>query len=582
MARQALTGDPGPLAALANGIAASSMDAVFPFRLVFDRELTILEAGCGLAKVCRDVAPGQRLGERFRLVTPDIPLEFDSVCGQIFTVYFVEHLASKLVLKGQMLRAGEGSGELLMFLCSPVVRDMASVADLGLALDDFAIHDSVVDFLVLLQTKINTINDVRHMAERLRKEVTVRREAETELKAINQDLEARVARRTQELRGSNKSLKREISERKRVDEELRIVNAQLKAWVHKLERHNREISLLNKMGDMLQACRTVEETYRVIADSVQQLFPADGGQLILLDETEDEYEVVAEWGGLKQMGERFTREACWALRRARYHHREPKEVKALCGHVKGMPKGGYLCVPLMAQGNLLGALHLQCNHAACAQDQEGTDAITSREEQRQLIQTASEHIGLAIANLRLQETLRIQSIRDSLTGLYNRRHMEDALEREVHRAQRHDMPVGVILLDVDHFKRFNDSYGHQAGDYLLSELGVILQGHVRGEDIACRYGGEEFILILPGADAEQTTKRAEDLRAMIENHLHLSHAGVELPAVTISAGVACLPDHGKSAIGVVGAADKALYKAKKEGRNRVVRASGKKKRSHKR
>lgn len=553
------------------GIAAAQMDEVFPFRLCLDRDLRIAGTGAGLAKTCPELVPGLPFGERLRLITPDLPLNYAAIREQRFTVFFIEYLPTKLVLKGQMLPVDEGTDtERLLFLCSPVVRDMGSVSELGLTLKDFAIHDSVVDFLVLLQTKINTLNDVRKMAERLKKEVAVRREAEADLKSINEELETRVARRTQELRQANRQLQHEVSERKRADEELRGANARLKAWVATLERHNREISILNRMGDMLQACRRVEETYRVIADSVQQLFPADGGQLMLVSDLDGSFDVVAAWGGIAPDGTAILRDDCWALRRARPHWHDPGADTAHCRHFDGDTESGYLCAPLLAQGELLGMLHLRCAGHACHETPDAGEEVGALESHHRLVQTATEHIGLAIANLRLQETLRYQSVRDALTGLYNRRHMEEALEREIHRALRHSIPLGVILLDVDHFKRFNDTQGHQAGDRLLAELGGLLQSHVRGEDIACRYGGEEFILILPGAALEQTRLRAEQLRERVEHHLHLRHDGRDLPGITISAGVAALGAEISDAAALVAAADRALYAAKRGGRNRVV------------
>jgi diguanylate cyclase (GGDEF)-like protein len=226
-------------------------------------------------------------------------------------------------------------------------------------------------------------------------------------------------------------------------------------------------------------------------------------------------------------------------------------------------------VPLATQGELHGLLHL---HGIPASDADKVpDAANHR---RQLIHSASEHISLSIANLKLQDHLRQQSIRDILTGLYNRRHMEESLRREIARADRSGKPCGVIMVDVDHFKKFNDSYGHQAGDALLKGLGAFMQRHVRGEDIPCRYGGEEFILILPGADAEGAYKRAEQIRAEVETSLKVPYDNGFLPQVTISLGVACYPIHAQSAEQTVKAADAALYHSKQDGRNRVSVSAG--------
>ena len=183
--------------------------------------------------------------------------------------------------------------------------------------------------------------------------------------------------------------------------------------------------------------------------------------------------------------------------------------------------------------------------------------------------TVAEHIALALANLKLRETLRSQSIRDPLTGLFNRRYMEESLEREMRRASRGRHPVGIIMLDLDHFKKFNDSYGHDAGDALLRIVGNTLQRSIRAEDIACRYGGEEFTLILPEASLIDAAQRAESIRESIRN-LNIQHRRQQLGGVTVSAGVAIFPDHGPTGDAVLRAADAALYQAKARGRDRVA------------
>jgi diguanylate cyclase (GGDEF)-like protein len=167
--------------------------------------------------------------------------------------------------------------------------------------------------------------------------------------------------------------------------------------------------------------------------------------------------------------------------------------------------------------------------------------------------------------------LQQQAIHDPLTGLYNRRYLDETMPRELHRAERTGQPVGVIMLDVDHFKRFNDTYGHDAGDTLLRAVGTFLQQHTRGDDIACRYGGEEFTLVLPGASLAATQQRAKELRAGIQ-HLGVEHQGQPLGTVTASLGIAVFHAHGTTADSLIRAADQALYHAKRGGRNRVVLA----------
>jgi diguanylate cyclase (GGDEF)-like protein len=201
---------------------------------------------------------------------------------------------------------------------------------------------------------------------------------------------------------------------------------------------------------------------------------------------------------------------------------------------------------------------------------EGTETAFSKRQER-LAQTVAESVALAMVNLRLRETLRQQSIRDPLTGLFNRRYLEETFERELRRAERKGESIGIIMLDVDRFKLFNDTHGHDAGDALLKALGGVLKESVRAEDVACRYGGEEFTLLLTGATQQQTFDRAEQVREAVAG-LKVMNQGKLLDGVSASMGVATFPQHGRDLAGLVRAADLALYRAKHEGRNRVINA----------
>lgn len=191
------------------------------------------------------------------------------------------------------------------------------------------------------------------------------------------------------------------------------------------------------------------------------------------------------------------------------------------------------------------------------------------EEIKPLAQFTATHIGAALAGIALRESLRQQNIKDPLTGLFNRRYLEETLEREMHRAKRNNSPLSLVMLDIDHFKQFNDRYGHPAGDLLLKEFGNNLRAHVRGQDIACRYGGEEFILVLPDATAVQAHQRAETIRQSLVS-LDVDYQGVRLPTITASFGVAAYPADGDDWESVQRLADRALYQAKANGRDQVV------------
>jgi diguanylate cyclase (GGDEF)-like protein len=224
---------------------------------------------------------------------------------------------------------------------------------------------------------------------------------------------------------------------------------------------------------------------------------------------------------------------------------------------------------LAAQGETLGVL---CVENWCGP---GGTAVEAGSDQGEVLErqatAAGERISLALANLRLREVLRAQSIRDPLTGLFNRRFMEESLDRELRRAMHGKEQLALLMVDIDHFKNFNDTFGHQAGDALLRALGNFLKESTRGQDIVCRYGGEEFVFVLPDASLDVARKRAELLREDVKK-LNAQHGGQLLGAVTLSIGIAMCPDNGDSAGQLLKTADDALYRAKEAGRDRVISA----------
>ena len=359
----------------------------------------------------------------------------------------------------------------------------------------------------------------------------------------------------------------DITQRKQAEWEARQAHQQLAAKVYELERRNREAAITAEMGAMLQGCPTAEEAYAVMAHWAEQLFIGRPGALCVISPSRNLVEPVAVWGA-PVLGEQvFAPDECWALRSGRIHVVEDPGSRLVCRHLSEPLPGPSVCVPMMAQGEALGILHLQTEGIG------GPDASGERsaEALRPLAVAVADHLALALANLRLRETLRSQSIRDPLTALFNRRYMEESLERELRRAERRGHSVGVIMLDLDHFSHFNNTFGHQAGDTLLQAFGEVMRTRIRAEDIACRYGGEEFTLILPEASLDITRERTEaileELRA-----IRLTHRGQALGPVTVSAGVAVYPDHARSGEGVIRAADTALYRAKAEGRDRLALA----------
>ena len=335
-----------------------------------------------------------------------------------------------------------------------------------------------------------------------------------------------------------------------------------------LRRSNRELGALNEMGGLFQTCRSEDESRSVVAYVCGRLFPQDHGCLFMAGPRRQSLDHVIHWGGENQACPPLIAGKCPAFAQQGHQSLTQEAANCECGRISGATCGMFVCHTIGGPENPVGVLRLWTgNNGLGFTEEERNRNIESRQH---LVKRVSDYYSLFLGNLRLRETLRLESIRDPLTGLYNRRHMEASLERERHRAVREGTSLGIIMADIDHFKNINDQFGHDAGDLILQALGEFLSDNVRGEDIACRYGGEEFLLILAGAPRESVIKRAEDMR------IRISNLGVDLSGhithFTVSMGVAMLEPDEEDVRQVVTRADRALYSAKKQGRNRVVMA----------
>lgn len=330
-----------------------------------------------------------------------------------------------------------------------------------------------------------------------------------------------------------------------------------------LQAQAQESVLLSEMSDLLQTSLSIEEACAVIGRTAPELFPGFTGAVYLISPSRDLLESVTNWGtnAASTVVPVFGPEDCWAIRRGHPHAFGNTRASVKCKHLANLVPAESLCVPLIAQGDAIGILFL-------ASTGTGQGQPVFSEHDTRLARSTADDIGLAIANLRLREKLQQQSIRDTLTGLYNRRYVEETLARELRRAERMQRSLGVIMFDIDHFKDFNDTFGHDAGDALLRALGTMLREGIRGEDIPCRYGGEEFVLILPEATLEVTRERARALGDAVR-HLDVRHRDRALGAITLSVGVAASPQHGRTMEVLLRAADGALYRAKQNGRARI-------------
>jgi len=349
----------------------------------------------------------------------------------------------------------------------------------------------------------------------------------------------------------------DITDRKNREGMILRDNSRLKESVDRLEQYNREISLIAKLVESLQACLTVAEVAKTSAVIMSQLFHDVSGGVYIINNSKTTIEMMANFGPKLPSRDYFSPDECWAMRRSQAHHVDKDHHNMICHHFTDEAPAEYICIPLAAQGNPVGLFHL----SSPVEGRLGT-------LQRKLAILMGEQVALAIANLQLKEALKNQSIRDPLTNLFNRRYLEEAMEKELARAERGTYNLSVLMLDIDHFKQFNDKFGHEAGDRVLWEVGSLLNKSVRKSDIACRYGGEELIVLLPETDLTEAKDIAEKIRLAIKE-LKLTHLNTSLGTVTASIGVASYPVDGHSGIEVQRQADIALYNAKSLGRDRV-------------
>jgi diguanylate cyclase (GGDEF)-like protein/PAS domain S-box-containing protein len=367
---------------------------------------------------------------------------------------------------------------------------------------------------------------------------------------------------------------KDISEQIRATEAERKHAEVLNELVAELQLRTKQMTLLSEMGDLLECCGTTQEACAVVAQSVQKLLPeALSGTLYLFRSSRNLVEAAVRWGDDNISVPLFSPESCWGLRRGQPQWSE-RTGGINCSHLAEGSTNKCLCVPMVGQGDTLGILHLEFAADAGTEIKTGIATKTDpssgslQDSQQRLAATMSGQIALSLASLRLRETLRDQSIRDPLTGLFNRRFMEESLEREMQRAVRKNHTVSVLFIDLDHFKRFNDTFGHDAGDLVLRSVADLFRKLFRVDDVICRYGGEEFGIILPESSAENAAIRANALREETKK-LAIQYKNHALGRITLSIGVACFPEHGQTSEELLKAADQCLYESKSAGRDKV-------------
>ncbi|NCC31466.1 MAG: diguanylate cyclase [Chloroflexia bacterium] len=363
----------------------------------------------------------------------------------------------------------------------------------------------------------------------------------------------RMTARLRELIGN---LESHVSVLEQTEAEVRRVNQQL-------ARDIKEQELLSRLSSRLQQSQSLEEAYAVSMPLLETIFKGYGGALYHQMTEDERYHLIGVWGHQPDTPPGQLVSQCPAMQAdTRFIYLSDERANHACADCLPISGQPLLCVQLHANREPTGML--------CLYGEPGSGNVEEPRELSLAIRTA-DLLALALANLQLREDLREQAIRDPLTGLFNRRFVNEILGPKLIEARRHQRTLGIMLLDIDYFKHINDTFGHDAGDTTLRILGRFLSTSLRGEDIACRFGGEEMLLIMPGMTEENALSRANNLREAISN-LDLVHEGQHLPNITTSIGVAIFPDHGRTHDELVTAADQALYRAKSEGRNRVYLA----------
>lgn len=344
-------------------------------------------------------------------------------------------------------------------------------------------------------------------------------------------------------------------------------NEDLNKSIEELKDKNEKITLLLEMSDVMLACNSLKELSEIIAKYCGKILNHTSGLFYIMHPSKNYLDATATWGTPISKNSDFVPDECWALRLGHIHSTGTSDKELICEHARVDVKDqlSYLCVPLRAQSETYGLLYVEISSI------NGVPRLITGNE-RMWINAFAEISALSLANIRLRDNLRYHSMRDSLTSLYNRRYLEEFLLKLIHQSDRANMPIAVMMLDIDYFKRINDVYGHDVGDIVLKELSQLFSNEIRQGDLAARYGGEEFIIVLYNTSEDIAKIRAEEIKKAV-SQLQFRYGAEKTSSITISIGISVFPNDGKTASELIAVADKALYFAKNSGRNKVVMSS---------
>jgi diguanylate cyclase (GGDEF)-like protein/PAS domain S-box-containing protein len=358
----------------------------------------------------------------------------------------------------------------------------------------------------------------------------------------------------------------DITEEKNAQEAVKQARDNLEEALNQLERRNQQNRIIIEMRDMIEVTETMKELPPVIISNMKRLFPGSAGALFYRDPEKQDMEKIATWNEFPDDVDKskIACQECPAYREGHPYIVDDTATADICPSMKNTTARLYTCIPIMERGDVIGLLHIR--------DGESMSAEARKRLLIELKETSAPifaYLSLSISNLRLTESLKNQAIKDPLTGLFNRRFLMETFTKEITRASRKKTNISIVMIDIDHFKKFNDEWGHAAGDELLTRLGKFFMENIRGSDIACRYGGEEFVILMPEMNSSAAFNRIDSMRQEVKK-LQVYYDDQLLPHIALSMGISEYPTNGDDVDELLRLADEALYKAKQGGRDRVI------------